>query len=231
MTNVRRTFVCLFILVWSATPQSVTDGNFNSLVSRLEKRDSRAIWDAAKSGDARFIPYLKLLLKDKQLQLSGDSIAVRVAMARLGDEQTLREYACEMSFGPDLAQYDAILESPGVGGWASIRALTEVLRRRKAPKDPFHYRRFYDLGDEAFAPGYYYALETLPAVVPNPPYPGLIQGVSFDNSEERTESWIHWIDEHSAELRKLKPNTEVDVSSESCNSTLRNDLFMRHKAK
>jgi hypothetical protein len=190
-----------------------------ALIQRIQVGDIKAIVEAGKSGKQLFVPYLRQKLNDSHSDVRP---AATLALARLGETQQLQEYWClALNEDPDKGQSTPLIFEQ-IGGWFSIQALEKFL----PPEGELHWKRATDRyeakhpgNDIQFPAPSYYALQTLPKVVPNPPAVGFTPAVISEVSERNREIkiWTDWIAGHKAELSKLEPTGEgVDFSDGAC---------------
>ena len=197
----------------------VTDSVF---IQKIQAGDAEAITIAGRSGDQRFVPYLKRELenhKAKGNRFAG-SWPTELALARLGQTDQLQEVWCRaITDDPKHGLWPSTYQLELVGGWFAIRGIEKLLtpegliRWHKPSKEEIN-------SDAHSMPFFVTALETLPKVVPNPPIipvrvtPELDRQLSPDWV---TKIWQDWIAAHKDELSKLQPTGEgVDFSSDAC---------------
>jgi hypothetical protein len=226
------------LLSGHTTAQSATQmRSFDELVKSFDACGTSGIYEAGRSGDVRFIPYLKRFLDKSEIQTAkitqcSKPQAARLALAKLGDKSSLQQLQCEAYFGPTFAQYSAINQSNYVGGWASIQMLAGFLDEKPHPTDPFNYQRFYGSpGDEVYAPAQFQVLQVLPKIVPNAPFtaPNVYWAQHAEDTLQRSRLWRDWIAHNKENLSKLLPSAEVDASQQTCKQVLKKDQFILHK--
>jgi hypothetical protein len=192
------------------------------LAERIRKGDGVAVLEAGDSGNRSFVPQL-LSLRQKP----GKNVSfaqVQLALAKLGEDEELHEIRCEALFGSPSIQYYAVSDKlKYVGGWFSISTITAVL-------DNGDYRGGRD-GAGLFAPPGWYALKTLPAIVPNAPE---FSGNKVPFSEENRKlqrDWKEWIEAHKESLAGMKPTgAGLETSIQSCRKILKHDRTFDHKS-
>lgn len=157
----------------------------------------------------------------KKLIQSGQFGEVQTSLARFGEREPLQQILCELDFGTPGVQSKAFAKLPHVGGWFSIKALSEFLAdspsNRKSKSD----------AAGLFVPPQIEALKILPRVVPQPPL-GVANAArltTFDNEREQTvRTWTEWLGTYHDSLVILQPIGEGIVASEQvCRDVLKDD--------
>ena len=183
------------------------------LIQRIRAGDGTAIAEAGGSGNRLFVPYLREAMKldSKTVDTAGPA---RVALARLGETDQLQEEWCRAISGdPKIGFHAPIAELGIVGGWFALQGL-QVFLTPEGAEIPFKAApRQKRVSHVMVDSPTYYALETLPAVVPNPP----VQFNSGRQIGQQAKIWQDWIAAHKDELSKLQPTGQgVDFSPNAC---------------
>jgi hypothetical protein len=182
------------------------------LIRRIEAGDGAAMMEAGKTGNRRFIPYVREAIKLDTKNLDTADPA-RLALARLGETYELQEEWCRAISGEPTIVFDAPIEELGlVGGWFAIQALQTFLTPEGAELPFRNAPKRKHVSDVAVLSPSYYALKTLPDTVSNPP-------VRFNDQQmdQQAKIWQDWIAAHKDELSKLQPTGEgVDFSDAAC---------------
>jgi hypothetical protein len=191
----------------SPEPQSKSD---EVLLQRIQAADSSAIAEAGRSGNRLFVAPLRQLLRNRtnKPEISG---YVRVALARLGEQDQLQEIWCRaITDDPKRGLYPSTYELESVAGWFGIQGLERLLTPDVVR---WHKLSEKEKNNDALAePLSLTALKALPKVIPNPP-------AQFTEKEwkQQVKAWRQWIDAHKDELSKLQPTGEgVDFSPNAC---------------
>jgi IPT/TIG domain len=190
----------------------VTDSDF---LQRIQAGNKDAIAEAGQSGDRRFVPYLRGALNNSAKH--GDARwHARIALARLGETDQLQAVWCRAIVDlPKRGMWPGVEELKLIGGWFAIQGLEKFL----PPNNPVHWHKPTNeekYSDAIQLPLYYYVLEALPIVVPNPPVNSTAFEAQF-HSQDLTKIWQEWIPAHKDELSKLQPAGEgVDFSDKAC---------------
>ena len=157
----------------------------------------------------------------KKLVGSGRFGGVQTSLAQMGEREPLRQILCELNFGAPVVQSSAFGKLRYVGGWFSIKALSEYL-----PDSPVNMQGKYDAFGVYVSPQIM-AMKILPLVVPNPPLgvANAMRLITFNEEREQAvKTWIEWLGKNSASLRVLQPVGEDIVSTEkACRDILKND--------
>jgi hypothetical protein len=109
-----------------------------------------------------------------------------------------------------------------IGGWYSFQALQKFLEPAEEKRWEKALDKFYGHDrnqDVSFLPPWFWAVDTLARLVPNPPAEQVMVYGSPDpvTKERLVGIWQQWITEHKEELSKLEPTGEgVDFSANAC---------------
>jgi hypothetical protein len=227
MKTASRIWIIVVILILCpaarAQENKPRDVQFGAISRAIEEGKLQAILQAGQSGNPDYIPYLKKLsgkMSELHIDLSGE---IFVALARLGDKDTLEEIVCRVDSPHPLAQWIAFDALQRVGGWFSIRLLESKLGNENSIAKFVRGLRKYskDLSsDVSYSAPDIMALATFSKVVPNPPMPLAVESnIATYDTPRLTNAWREWIRANTDALSKLQPVGEgIDLSGKFCQS-------------
>jgi hypothetical protein len=201
--------VLLVGVTFKATSQTYSVSelhDLSELATGIQLGDSAAIYKAGQTGDSKFfIPVLRGRLKRSDNE--GERDAIRMAMGKLGDTNTLQGFYCDAVKSLGLQVNPREIEYVGGGFWIrTLGALLDLDAR-------FHKAKLPDTSDVRFNPPSYSALYELPRVVPKGPITQR-DFLSPDEEQQAICVWKAWIASHEHEIDKMEPNGEGVVFSE-----------------
>jgi hypothetical protein len=190
------------------------------LKGEIRQGNFEAIVQAGNSHDSVFVSDLKNLEGSKIAKQKNLSRAIRISLAKLGDDAALQETYCRVQSQYPLIKQNAIENDlTNIGGWFSIwvleRQFEEDDRWRKAP------RKYWKsvAPDVMLVRPSNLALMVLPKLVKDPPLPSLIPVMAQTSSSQQAkiDTWKTWIDANGTTLRTLKPaGQDVNTSPAGC---------------
>jgi len=184
---------------------------------RIERGSREALLSAGETGYRELIPALKKRLQDAEsFDDEDEKTATKMAMARLGDREQLQELLCRLHGNtPQEMQMAALDQIPYVGGWYAIRIYRELLM--PAAEARFEKAKSRQDGDAAVSVPRWWALSSLPKVVPDGLPPGIDYGFNLAQMQEYSQKWLVWLQENEEKWKKLQPTgAGVDFSARSC---------------
>jgi hypothetical protein len=187
----------------------------------IERGNRESFLSAGETGYQELIPALKKRLFDPEsFDEEDEKTAIRMALARLGDHEQMQELLCKLRRSrPTEIQTVALDQISYVGGWYAIRIYRELLMpaaQARFAKEKVRSQKT----DVALSEPRWWALSSLPKVVPDPLPPGIDYGFNLAQMPEYSQKWSAWIQENEDRLKKLKPTgAGVDFSGRSCRNS------------
>jgi hypothetical protein len=218
----------LTVMVGAAVAQTVQEESSSSLAQRVRDGIVSAVLEMGRSEDPQAVPLLLPLLHDPDYGAKGD---VRLALAKLGDRESLQYFACRSLTGSVHKIENLLNENVDyIGGDFAIEI----------------YRHLLD-SDQRFIPDMDRtdrnsdALLTLPSstallrlskLIPDARIPNPSRlAIQADMDRDTKTKWATWIDEHRLELQKLKPTAEGIVFDLSYCSDFTNAAAMDRRLR
>jgi len=201
----RLALLILLTAMLAASAQPLQQDLSGSLAERIRDADASAVLEMGRSGDSQAVSHLLPLFNNPDYAARRE---VRLALAKLGERESLQYFACRSLTGSVYKIEDLISKDLDyIGGEFTIEIYQQLLDsdQRFLPD--------MDRTDRSSD-----ALLTLPsstamlrlsklipdAQIPNPPRLAVQAGKDSDTKRK----WASWIDEHKGELQKLEPTAE-----------------------
>ena len=179
------------------------------LIERLKAWDDTAISKLEDSGDKAAIPFIKKCLKeypDKDMQnVNNAACRMQIALAKLGDEETLRVIHKELE-SEATSEYKAAMEKlVKIGGNASTRTLAKYLYDENFKCLPAQGRNakgeIVKSLDYFTTPRSMVVMAMLAKLIPN--HPPLFTGFEGDkNRKELVMKWRKWWEANKSKYEK-----------------------------
>jgi len=192
-------------LAFGQAPQQHED---MPLLEGISRQSSDSIAAAGNSGDKRYVPFLKPLLKSRW---EGTRFIARMALAKLGDREALQYYACRsLTDNPDDVELFIRDDLDNIRGSFSIEVLKKLLDSdQRFQRFITHHKARYS--DVIVMYPSAVALYALPKVVPDSPYPAPPDDPIFrikGDYREYKVKWKTWLESHAEELHRLEPTAD-----------------------
>lgn len=173
---------------------------------------------AGNSGYKELIPALKKRYAESKAG-DPDRQNARMALAKLEDGEQQQAIVCDVLGGSQFEmQQVALNEVSYVGGWYAIRIYRELL----TPAAETQFLKASPLpktSDMTLVEPRWWALISLPKVVPSPPLVSIDAGFTSAQMQDYAQKWTAWIQGHEDTLKQLQPTGEgVDFSGKTCKS-------------
>jgi hypothetical protein len=165
-------------------------------------------WSSRLLNDSQSIRQLK---RDSQsseaLRFGSEAWSARNTLARLGDRRAIEEIICEGYDKRPSVRSEAIRSLEEVGGYTSIKALSDILL-----SDP----PLKVTGDRSMdGPLRREAMSSLWKLVPEMPIPVLTWFIEVP-TDQQVREWYDWIITHRDQLGRLLPNETVELDGAKC---------------
>ena len=145
-------------------------------------------------------------------KLGTDAAKAEISLAKQGDKQQMQRIVCELWYSKDAeAQMEATVKLGAVGGYASIKALAEVMQQKPD----------YNVGPRGGHLGSLqsYAVKQLAALLPEV-IPAMFWNFPTTATEEQKRNWYEWIQQHRDEIYSA-PQEVPNVNRQTCRAVLR----------
>ncbi len=212
----------LFAPLAIAVAQITTQTSSPSLLQRARKGDDSALTQMEQTGD---LQDLRSLLRDQGY--TGKS-AVRLILARLGDQQSLQYFACR-SLTDDVDKMQLLLRDDfdNIGGAFTIEIYRQLLDSDERFLTYVDKNREHKYSDVTVKLPSSMVLSYLSKLLPTANIPSLPFGDWPNDEKQLKNRWRAWIDSHQNEIREMKPKAQgINFSSSFCAQFIRNVKFV-----
>ena len=173
--------------------------DIDALIQKAHKGDNSAILKIGREGDESLIPTLKLIKQSSSNRNFGSVYCnAQMAMAKLGDKESMAEIVAELDNDDPMFQNHAIAKLAYVGNAKAIEMLLSLLRndspRTMKGYDPSNRGPDGELpqGKIIYLPVNIIAMKALAEIIPNP-----IVTLGKEPTQIEIKQWLEWWKENN----------------------------------
>jgi hypothetical protein len=212
----------------TALAQALGQESPGSITERIHQGDTSAVLEIGQSGDPRAVSLILPLLNDPDYVAKRE---VRLALAKLGERESLQYFACR-SLNGSVRKIEVLIDEDldYIGGEFTIEIYRQLLDsdQRFLPDMDRTDRKSDALLRLPSSTAMLKLSKLVPdAEIPNPSRLAVQAGRDSDTKKK----WSTWIDEHKAGLQKLMPTAEGIVFDSNYCSDFTNATAMDRRLR